>query len=199
MQNRFPAVLGARGRLRDAPGCVRHGLGTPSGVVLAAKLAVLAAKLAVRAANLAVSSARLAPWDCLWALVERVARANPTPSSVGNEFSLDVGTIATSRKLEIRAPTQCFVRVGRSCRSVRPRSKKHRRNCRFGLENRAPERPGSVPGAPERAKSSGKPRTRVLPDCRAHFFLPVERAGRNAEPNAAQAQAERGRDARGPV
>ena len=73
MQNRFRAVLGARGRLGDAPGCVRNGLGTPSGAVLAAKLAVLAAKLAVRAAKLAVSSARLALVGCFWALVERFA------------------------------------------------------------------------------------------------------------------------------
>ena len=120
MRNRFRAVLGARGRLGDAPGCVRNGLGTPSGAVLAAKLAVLAtklgvlaAKLAVRAAKLSVSSARLALLGCLRALVERVARANPSPSNVQSEFSLDVGTIAKSRKLEIRAPTQCFVRVGR--------------------------------------------------------------------------------------
>ena len=149
MQNRSRAVLGTRGRLGDAPGRVRNGLGTPSWAILAAKLAVLAAKLLVRGDNLAVSSARLAPWGCLWALVERVARASPTPSSVRNEFSLDVGTIATSRRLEIRAPTQCFVRVRRSCRSVRARSKKHRRNCRFGLENRAPERPKSVPERPD--------------------------------------------------
>ena len=141
MQNRFQAVLGARGRLGDASGRVRNDLGTPSWAVLAAKLAVLAAKLAVRAAKLGVSSARLAPLGCLWALVERVARANPSPSSVRSEFSLDVGTIAKSRKLEIQAPTQCFVRVQRSCGSVHARSNKHRRNRHFGLENRAPERP----------------------------------------------------------
>ena len=73
MQNRFRVVLAALGRLGDAPGRVRHGLGTPSWAVLAAKLAVLAAKLAIRAAKLAVSSIRLAPLGCLWALVERVA------------------------------------------------------------------------------------------------------------------------------
>ena len=199
MQNRFRAVLGARGRLGDAPGCVRNGAGTPSGAVLAAKLAVLAAKLVVRGDNLAVSSARLAPWDCLWALVERVARANPTPSSVRNEFSLDVGTIATSRKLEIRAPTQCFVRVRRSCRSVRARSKKHRRNCRFGLENRAPERPGSVPGAPERAKSSGKTRMERNRTAERILFWQSSEQGATQGRNEAQAQAERGRDPRAHV
>ena len=128
---------------------------------------------------------------CFRALIDRVASANPSPSSVRSEFSADVGTLATSPKLEIRAPTQCFVRVGRSCRSVRSRSKKHRRNCRFGLENRAPERPGSVPGAPERAKSSGK--TRMEPNRTAEriFFC------QSSEHGATQSQTQPWRGAHG--
>ena len=199
MQNRCRAILGARGRLGDAPGCVRNGLGTPSGAVLAAKLAVLAAKFAVRAANLAVSSARLAPWGCLWALVERVARANPTPSSVRNEFSLDVGTIAKSRKLEIRAPTQCFVRVGRLRGSVHNRSDKRRKTRDFSVENRAPERPGTVPGASGRAKSGGKTRAGAQSGCLSPFFWPVERARRNAGPDAAPGRSARRDPPRAPV
>ena len=129
------AGLGARGWLGDALGRVWNGLATPSWAVLAAKLAVLAALLAVRGAKSAISSAELALLGCFQALVERVASANPSPSSVRSEFSPDVGTIATSPKLEIRAPTQCFVRVGRSWGSVHTQSDKRRRNCRLGLEN----------------------------------------------------------------
>ena len=54
---------------------------------------------------------RVSPLGRFWALVERVASTNPFPSSVRSEYLLDVGTIARSPKLEIRAPTQCFVRV----------------------------------------------------------------------------------------
>ena len=57
MQNRFRAVLGARGRLGDASGRVWNGLGKPSWAVLAAKLAVLAAKLAVRGDRLVIQDA----------------------------------------------------------------------------------------------------------------------------------------------
>ena len=71
----------------------------------------LAAELAVRGAKLAVSSARLARWGSFPTLVERVASGNSAPSSVPNEFSPDVETSAKTPKLEIRAPTQCFVRV----------------------------------------------------------------------------------------
>ena len=127
--------LGAHGRLGDVPDRVWNGLGMPSWAILATKFAVLAAKLAVRGAMLAVSSAKLALLGCCWAFVERVASANPSPSSVRSKFSPDVGAITTSPKLEIRAPTQCFVRVGRSWGSVHTRSDKRRRNRRFGLEN----------------------------------------------------------------
>ena len=101
--------LGARGRLRDAPGRVWNGLGASSWAALAAKLAVLATKLAVRGAKLAVSSVMLALLSSFRGLVERVASRNPSPSSVRSEFLLDVGTIARSPKLEICASTQCFV------------------------------------------------------------------------------------------
>ena len=191
--------LGARGRLGDAPGRVWNGLGTPSWAVLAAKLAVLAALSAVRGAKLAISSAKLALLGCFRALVDRVASANPSPSSVRSEFSPDVGTLATSPKLEIRAPTQCFVRVRRFCRSAHTRSHKRRGNLHFGLENRAPERAGSVPRAPGRAKSGGKTRAGAQSDCRSHFFLPVERARRNAGPDAAPARSARRDRPRGPV
>ena len=66
---------------------------------------------------------QLASLGCLCALVERVGRANLSPSSVRSEFSLDVGTIAKSRKLEFRAPTQCFVRVGRSAETLTAEAK----------------------------------------------------------------------------
>ena len=193
------AGLGARGRLGDAPGRVWNGLGTPSWAVLAAKLAVLAALLDVRGANLAISSAKWVLLGCSQALVKRVACASPSPSSVRSEFLPDVGILATSPKLEIRAPTQCFVRVRRSCRSVHTRSDKRRRNCRFGLENRASERPGSVPRAPGRAKSGGKMQISAPSDCLSHFFLPVDRAGRNAEPSAASREPSAGGSARDPV
>ena len=86
----------------------------------------------------------------------RVASANPSPSSVRGEFSFNVGAIAKSPKLEIHAPTQCFVRVRGLCGSVRTRNHKHRQNCRCGLENRGPERPGGLLGALGRSKSGGK-------------------------------------------
>ena len=97
-------TLGARGWLGDALGRIWNGLGTPSWAVLAAKLAVWGVQLAVRGAKLALLG-------CFWPLVERVASANAFPSTVRSEFSSDVGTIAASPKLEIRAPTQRFVRV----------------------------------------------------------------------------------------
>ena len=60
-----------------------------------------------------------------------------------------------SSKLKIRAPTQCFVSLGqcthRPCASVEP----PRKSSRFGLQNRARERPGdpkSSAGGPDRAK-----------------------------------------------
>ena len=186
------AGLGARGRLGDAPGRVWNGLGTPSWAVLAAKLAVLAALLDVRGANLAISSAKWVLLGCSQALVKRVACASPSPSSVRSEFLPDVGTLATNPKLEIRAPTQCFVRVRRSCRSVRTRSDKHRRNHHFGLENRAPERPESVSGAPGRAKSSGKTQPERHRTAGRIFFCQSSAVSRNAgaetQPNEERAR-----------
>ena len=186
------AGLGARGWLRDAPGRVWNGLGTPSWAVLAAKLAVLAALAAVRGAKLAISSAKLALLGCFRALVDRVASANPSPSSVRSEFSPDVGTLATSPKLEIRAPTQCFVRVRRSCRSVHIRSDEWRRNRRSGFENRAPERPESVSGAPGRAKSSGKTQPERHRTAGRIFFCQSSAVSRNAgaetQPNEERAR-----------
>ena len=113
---------------------------------------------------------QVGPLGCFWSFVERVSSANASPSTVRSEFSSDVGTIATSPKLEIRAPTQCFVRVGRLRGSVHNRSDKRRKTRDFGVENRAPERPGTVPGASGRAKSGGKTRTGAQSDCRSHFF-----------------------------
>ena len=191
--------LGTRGRLGEAPGRVWNGLGTPSWAVLAAKLAVLAALAAVRGAKLAISSAKLALLGCFRALADRVASVNPSPSSFRSEFSPDVRALATSPKLEIHAPTQCFVRVRRSCRSVHTPSDKRRGNHHFGLENRALEHPGSVPRTPGRAKSGGKTRAGAQSDCRSHFFWPVERARRDAGPDAAPARSARSRSARTPV
>ena len=104
-----------------------------------------------------------------------------------------------SPKLEIRAPTQCFVRVRRSCRSVRTRRHKRRGNLHFSLENRAPAHAGSVPRAPGRAKSGGKTRARAQSGYRSPFFLPVERARRDAGPDAAPARSARSRSPRTPV
>ena len=186
--------LGARDRLGDAPRCVWNGLGTPSWAVLAAKLAVLAALSAVGGAKLAISSAKLALLGCFRALVDRVASGNPSPSSVLIEFSPDGGTLATSPKLEIRAPTQCFVRGRRSCRSVHTRSDKRRGNHHFGLENRALERPGSVPRAPGRAKSSGKTQPERHRTAGRIFFCQSSAVSRNAgaetQPNKEPARQE---------
>ena len=147
---------------------------------------------------MAISSAKLALLGCFRALADRVASVNPSPSSFRSEFSPDVRALATSPKLEIHAPTQCFVRVRRSCRSVHTPSDKRRGNHHFGLENRALEHPGSVPRTPGRAKSGGKTRAGAQSDCRSHFFWPVERARRDAGPDAAPARSARSRSAPNP-
>ena len=142
---------------------------------------------------------QLASLGCLCALVERVGRANLSPSSVRSEFSLDVGTIAKSRKLEFRAPTQCFVRVGRSAETLTAEAK----NIGENVVSVSKIEPQSVSGAsrehlnhPSRAEKRQLERYRTA---ERFFFWQFERAGRNAEPKAASRGAERGTHPRDPV
>ena len=195
MKNRCNFDLGRfghPGRLGDAPGRAWNVLGAPSWAVLAAKLAVLAASSGVRGTKLAISSAKLALLGCFRALADRVASVNPSPSSFRSEFSPDVRALATSPKLEIHSPTQCFVRVRRSCRSVHIRSDEWQRNRRSGFENRAPERPESVSGLPGRAKSSGKTQPERHRTAGRIFFCQSSAVSRNAwaetQPNEERAR-----------
>ena len=76
-------------------------------------------------------------------------------STLAERFRIVFVVSRKSSKLKIRAPTQCFVSLGqcthRPCASVEP----PRKSSRFGLQNRARERPGdpkSSAGGPDRAK-----------------------------------------------
>ena len=85
--------LGARGRLGEALGRVRNGLGTPSWAGAAAKFAILTAELVLQGAKLAVSTSRWALLGRFQALVERV--------DLGRRLYIVRGGADAERKVEV--------------------------------------------------------------------------------------------------
>ena len=159
MQNRSWEVLGARSRFGDAPGRARDGSGTPKkdpGIDL------WGVRGGPRAhgnrSKVSPGRSRDAPGQLRSGPRARLVR-RALSNTLAERFCIVFVASCRSSKLEICAPTQCFVSLGQCTHRPRASVEKPRKSSGFGLRNRArecPSDPKSSPGGPVRAKKCGR-------------------------------------------
>ena len=81
-------------------------------------------------------------WESLLALANRTLVTPALSNALAGRFFDVCVSSRESSKLKIHAPTQCFIRVGRSHESGRMSGDEARKSMLFGLQNRRRGRPG---------------------------------------------------------
>ena len=131
------------------------------------------------------------PWNFVLARSVYQALSN---ALAGRFFDVFV-SLRESARLKIRAPTQCFVRVGGSHESGRTSGDEARKSTLFGLQNRRRGRPGD-PKSSASARGRAKKRSMSARSIAIFFFIGCKRG--QSERESARRRRSRGANARVP-